>query len=333
MKAAIKKERALRSLAQTPLLCAMLCTLYKNRNKQLPADRIELYEACCAMLIEDRDKDRNIQLIGYPTLMKREKRSLLEGFAYWLMQNNWVSVHVHKADDFFDQELKRLHQLAEDVDGKSVRRLFVERTGLLREPVDRQIDFTHRTFQEFLAAKKAMDQGDTGYLASHAHEDLWQQTVVLACAHASAQKAEELLKALLEGGDKNKERRHALHLLAMACLETVINISPELKEEIQKRLEKLVPSKNLKEAKLLASAGEYGVPYLRRTKGQNLKIAQACIRCLALIGTDSALEYLAEYANDIRRGVIDELLRSRNFCQHEDYRTVVFPTRPSRFVF
>ena len=58
LKKEVECNRPLRNLATNPLLCAMLCALNRERREQLPLDRIKLYEACCEMLIEPRDKDR-----------------------------------------------------------------------------------------------------------------------------------------------------------------------------------------------------------------------------------------------------------------------------------
>lgn len=67
-----------------------------------------------------------------------------------------------------------------DASGSGVRRLFVERAGIIREPVAGQIDFTHRTFQEFLAAKAAVDEMDTGLLVENADDDQWREVIISA---------------------------------------------------------------------------------------------------------------------------------------------------------
>jgi predicted NACHT family NTPase len=77
LKENVKHNGAIRSLAVTPLLCAMLCALNRDRRQQLPANRIELYEACCSLLLERRDKERQIELIDYPVLNYSQKHRLL----------------------------------------------------------------------------------------------------------------------------------------------------------------------------------------------------------------------------------------------------------------
>lgn len=70
--------------------------------------------------------------------------------------------------------------LPQDTSGTSVRQLFVERSGMIREPVAGRVDFTHRTFQEFLAANATKEESDTGFLVGNAHNDQWREVIILA---------------------------------------------------------------------------------------------------------------------------------------------------------
>ncbi|WP_239695079.1 NACHT domain-containing protein, partial [Streptomyces sp. DvalAA-19] len=56
----IREERQLRRLASNPLLCALLCTLNRDRHSQLPRDRMELYRAALDLLLLRRDRERKI---------------------------------------------------------------------------------------------------------------------------------------------------------------------------------------------------------------------------------------------------------------------------------
>src|SRR5437588_6306482 len=98
LKEEVESSRAIRNLATNPLLCAMLCALNRERREQLPSDRIKLYEACCEMLIERRDKERRISLEDYPAkaLAYREKLVFLEDLAFWLIINGWSQVELQR---------------------------------------------------------------------------------------------------------------------------------------------------------------------------------------------------------------------------------------------
>lgn len=53
----------------------------------------------------------------------------------------------------------------------------LERGGVIREPVPGRVDFVHRTFQEYLAAREATEEEHIDTLVSHAHLDAWRETI------------------------------------------------------------------------------------------------------------------------------------------------------------
>ena len=321
LKRAIKRNRPLRNLAETPLLCAMLCALHRDRRQQLPSDRIELYEAGCNMLLERRDRERRIELRGYPQLNYRRKKLLLQDFAYWLLKNGWSEVTRQRADERFGQKLEQMDGLQEDATGANVRRLFVERSGLIREPVVGQVDFAHRTFQEFLAAQAVLDEGDFGLLVKNADDDQWREVVILAAGLARPKERGELIKDLITSGDEETSLRHKLHLLAVACLETSLELDRKVKEAVDQRLSQLVPPRSEAEAKDLASAGELAVPHLTLQKKEQYGsfVTAACIRALTLISGETALSALESYGSESRLSVVEELVKARDSFDSKEY--------------
>ena len=206
---------------------------------------------------------------------------------------------------------------------KQVVQYLLERSGLLREPVVERIDFIHRTFQEYLAAKRIVASQDIPFLLSHAHEAAWREVVILATGHAS-DGCEVILKGLLERADKEPTNRHYLSLLAVSCLETATAFSEDTRMLIQGRLAELVPPENMTEAKALASAGELAVPHLRGHAARNAKVVAACVRALSMIGGQSSLMALTEYGEDARVAVIGELMRARDSFDIVDFSAQVF---------
>ena len=73
--------------------------------------------------------------------------------------------------------------------------------------VDGQIQFVHRTFRDYLAAKEVVDSGDLGLLIDHAHLDQWHDVVIMAVAHARPGERELILTDLLRGNTAARERR------------------------------------------------------------------------------------------------------------------------------
>jgi hypothetical protein len=315
----LRSKRSLRNLATNPLLCALICALHRDRNQQLPADRIELYEAGVYMLLERREVERRVPLGDYPDLSYRKKRDLLEDLAYWMLQNGYTMVTQEQVDARLERALQYVVGLEEGVTPEQVRSLFVERSGLLSEPLSGQFNFAHRTFQEFLAAQAALDEGDVGVLIGHAHDDQWRQVILAAAGLGSKRVRNELIGGLIARGDREEEHRHAIHLLAVACLETATGLDPEVRGEVQARLEDLVPPKNLTEAAALASAGELAVPYLGYDAMLKASVAAACVRALSTIGGEAALTALEGYAGDARKTVGKELLKAWDSFDREEY--------------
>lgn len=323
LKNVIQTNRSIYNLATTPLLCSMISALHRDRRRQLPKDRVELYEACTYMLLERREIERQIDYSDYPGLTYRQKCALLQGFAYWLMKNGWSAVDLDRLDTHFESKLKNMEGLSKTT-GKDIRRLFVERSGMLREPVKGTVHFAHRTFQEFLAAQAALDEGDVGVLINKASDDQWKEVVILAAGLANHKVREELIKKIIARGDAERRRRHQLHLLAVACLETSVTLSPEVKQDIELRLSQMTPPKNITEAREWASAGELAITYLSKGAHSKAVVSAACVRALTLIGGELSLRALKEFAMDSRQTVINELVRGVDYFDKEEYAKTVF---------
>ena len=326
LKAALRARPAVRSLATSPLLCAMLCALHRERSEQLPQDRMELYRVALEMLLVRRDVDRRVA--GVERLPLKEKQLLLRDFAYWLVLNNYVDAEQTTAVERVAHKLASMPRV--DEDSSMAFRYLLERSGVLRAPVEGRVDFVHRTFQEYLAAEEAMEQGHVGLLVNNAHQDQWREVVILAAGHATLRQRETLLRGLLQRGEREPEYRHRLHLLAVACLETSPEVPAELTAELRDALSRLVPPRSMPEAQAVASAGQLAVPLLREFQAERGRIAAACVRALTLIGGDDALDALAAYGRDNRVEVINELLRAWESFELVEFAARVLADSPLR---
>ena len=307
LKATLRRTRSIANLATNPLLCAMLCAIHHDQKQKLPEDRIELYEACCQMLLVRRDEERAVSLVDYPKMSYREKKMLLWHLAYWMIDNGHTMVEMTRADSRFAAKLPESIRLKEN-DPALVRDFFIQRSGMLREPLPGMVDFTHRTFQEYLAAAAAIDEDNVGVLVDHAHDVQWREVVILAAGLGGKAQRQELLRGLLARGDAAEEERHTLHMLAVSCLDTATELDREIQTEIQSRLAALIPPQSMTEAKALAAAGELAIPHLHYRKALKAKEAAASIRVLTLIGGDAAEATLTGYVQDARTTVKKELL-------------------------
>lgn len=325
--AVIRDNPQLRALATSPLLCAMLCALNRDRRAQLPRDRLELYRISLETLLERRDVER-VVMSGGVELALPQKELLLRYFAYWLVVNGKTDSDRAAAITCISRSLQSLPDLSEAYEPETVYEYLLNRSGLLREAVVGRTDFIHRTFQEYLAAKEIVEQDSIGLLLEHAGSDSWRDVIILAVGHARVRERHELIEGLLAQGEAEPEMRHRLHLLAVACLETARQLSPELVLRLRGTLETLVPPTNMTEARALASAGELAVPLLRTFAGAGVNVAAASVRTLALIGTPAAMDALTAFAADSRVTVTRELVRAWSFFDPSDYAERVLSNSP-----
>ncbi|WP_018353564.1 NACHT domain-containing protein [Longispora albida] len=320
---ALDTRSHLRRLAGYPLLCALMCALHRDRRGQLPENRMELYEVALHMLLERRDKERHIQALP---LTRTERSLLLQQVAYWLIRN---SLSDAPAEAVEKQIALRLSGMRGNHEPAAVLRHLLERTGLLREPVHGRIDFVHRTFQEYLAAKAAIDADDRGTLISHAHLDQWREVVVMAAGHASAPERERLLTALLTRAETSPQRRRdALLLIAIACLEVSPELPPTLRAHIDQASNQLLPPKSMTTAHVIAATGELALDLLARTIPSTPREVAATIRAAAETGDPAALPLIGRLAARPERIVHNEVIRAWEKFDPEEYARLVLANAP-----
>ena len=307
----IRSNRSLQRLATSPLLCAMLCALHRERVQNLPGDRIELYRACIEMFFR-RDTERKIDLGDYPNVGNRQKITALGDLGLWLIRNDLTMASQQQVDTRLEQSLRAMGSSVEGITGAHLRRLCVERSGILRQPEPDRIDFPHRTFQEYLAAQAALREGCAGELVTNAHRDQWREVLILAAGLGNEAQAEQIVLGIIERGDNEKSIRAALYLLATVCHETVVRF-PEgssASATVKKKLQTIIPPKNITSARELAQAGDLVVPYLGYNERWRAASAAACVRTLALVGGDAAYAAIAKYRGDSRAFIWQEIVYS-----------------------
>jgi hypothetical protein len=315
----------LQNLAASPLLCAMLCALNLDRDSNLPRNRMDVYQAAVDMLLKRRDEKRGVQT-AMPELTSRDQLQLLQQVAWWLTVNGRTELSRSEAEYQIGQRLAGIRQIT--ATPAAVLEHMIERSGILREPVPDRIDFVHRTFQEYLAAREAADQGHTGVLLEHAHLDTWRETIILAVGHANVPIRNEILTGLLNCADQKPKHARRLQLLAAACLETAPAVEPQLLDAVRSRLRELVP-RSIIEARSLAAVGESLLTELPAdittlTESQ----AVATVRAAALVNGPAALNILARYAADPRSRIQRELIKSWEYFDPIEYADKVLADAP-----
>ena len=320
----LRLRPALRRLTTNPLLCSMICALHRDSRENLPSERLKLYEQCAEMLLSKRDEGRKVQLgPEYAKINPSQQRALVENFAYWMMRNNYSDVSLEDADAQFQAKLPTL--ATPDATGVSVRRYLVERTSLLREPVDGRIDFTHRTFEEFFAAHQALKENDLGLLVNKATDDQWRELIILAAGIARPKEADRFLRNLIKRAKtlKRQTLHHRVLLLAVACLETCVELTPVTREYIIEQASSLFPPKDDDEARLVSAAGDPAVPLLVYNPQHIAAESIACIRALAQIGTSKAMHSIAAYMDAPALEVREAIVEVWDFFDRAEYARLV----------
>ncbi|MEU6861990.1 NACHT domain-containing protein [Streptomyces sp. NPDC046876] len=300
---AVSARRDLGRLATNPLMCALLCALNRDRRMQLPRARKELYDAALDMLLVRRDTEREIAGVEGVYLTRDEQILLLQRFAYWLIRNGQVEAGRDEAVELVDEWLEAMPQVREQGAAEQVFAHLLIRSGLLREPVKGSVDFVHRTFQDYLGAKAAVESRDFGVLVKNAHDDTWDDVVRMAVGHARPDERTRILRGLLRRADKVKGASSRLVLLAAASLEHAPELDPALRREIQSRTAELLPPRTPEQAEELAKAGELVLDLLPGPEGLSEDEAAACVRTATTVGGARAMAVVARFRQDGRTSV------------------------------
>ncbi|MCW2899761.1 MAG: hypothetical protein JWO67_2026 [Streptosporangiaceae bacterium] len=320
----VHARRHLRELATNPLLCALLCALHLDRRMQLPQDRMELYAVALELLLERRETERRISDSG-PALSRTDKSLILQNLAYWLIRNGMSDASCDRVVEQVEQTLALMPRVT--AGAEQVFSHLLNRSGLIREPVTGRVDFVHGTFQEYLAARAAIEAEDIGLLVEHAQDDQWREVIVMAAGHAQPRQRTELLRGLLDRAVRDPSVRRALRVLAVTCQETCPQLDPSLQEEIQQVTRDLLPPRVMADAKALAAAGEFVLDLLADHPPRGVRQAAATIRAAAGIGGDPALKVIARCARYEDSRIHEELMRAwPRFDPAEFAHTVLRPS-------
>jgi NACHT domain len=145
LKMLLRNTKSLRTLATTPLLCAMLCALHYLKQQELPANRLSLYDAAVRMLLDQRDRARRIGPLSFPQLNEEQKRAFLEHIAYWMLRNGVASTSIDQARDEIRKRQGVVQNLPTDATAEIILDLLLQRSGILRSPSQGSVDFVHKT--------------------------------------------------------------------------------------------------------------------------------------------------------------------------------------------
>ncbi|MEU6822923.1 NACHT domain-containing protein [Streptomyces atriruber] len=280
----VRSAPELERLATNPLMCGMLCALHRERRGFLPQDRKSLYEAALTMLLERRDVERDVVAVRMPFATQVQ---LLQKLAWWLIRNSRAEMDRSEAVHILGEAAPSMNL---DGSGEEVYAWLLLRAGLLREPAHGRVDFLHRTFQDYLGARLAVQELDFGLLLDHADRAEWEDVILLAVAHARPKEAERMLQRLVADGTARGK------LLAAASLRYAAEVAPSVRQQVEERVRSLIPPRTEREAFTLAEVGGGLVlgllPGPDEVEGE---LAYLVPLVAARVGGSSALHFLTRF--------------------------------------
>ncbi|AXK36133.1 NACHT domain-containing protein [Streptomyces armeniacus] len=294
---AVRLNGDLGSLAVNPLMCGLLCALHRERRGFLPHSRKDLYDAALSMLLERRDAERAVTAAAALPLSKETQVQLLQKLAHWMMRNDRAEMDRTDAVERLAHALRNMTHI--EATPERVFRHLLDRSGLLREPAADRVDFVHRTFQDYLAGKAAVEEGDFPLLIDNADNDQWADVIQMAVAHARPAERARIVRGVLaeetsiESGDPLPFRRVAL---AAACVKHATEIDADVVRKVDHNTRVMLPPGSISLAIAIAeSAGPLLLGLLPGPEGLAAHEAEAVVIAASRIATDAALPILARF--------------------------------------
>lgn len=260
LKGRIREKGAIEKLAQTPLLCSVICVVHRFLGQRIPARRVALYEAITNVLLYEWDRakfpDKPDVVLG--KLDAHAKRALLSRLARAMHLERAAEWPAEKVIASFEEKLPDLGYEAGEAAGLVAE--IRDRNGVLVERSPGSFAFSHMTFQEYLAAMEMVNRREYGELLERSRDRWWHEVIVLAAGFPGAE-VTRLVRGLL-AADKGKVGEGTM--LAAQCADTAIDMPAALRARIDERVAKVVPPETVEALNALMRLGDVAGPVLLR---------------------------------------------------------------------
>ncbi len=233
MTKAIQDVRAIRELAENPLLLTLMAIL--NRYQELPRDRNELYEQATRVLLHQWDAERAIQSdpeLANSSIDLRDKQAMLRAVAFFMQSDpQMLSGNAIAANELEDILFKYLDSQGHEKARSLAKRLVLqlrERNYILCLLGADYYAFVHRTFLEFFCAAAWVwryEKGEKGRrytieklgeetFEKYWHDEKWHEALKLISAKLEPEAVEEILTSLLENPNARQHEYRNIFLTA-----------------------------------------------------------------------------------------------------------------------
>jgi hypothetical protein len=185
----IFKNLALNALAENPLLLTMIVKTHKEE-VELPKSRVDIYEKIFSLILGKRASVKQMPL----TLPALENKMVLQSLAWNLVQRETTLCGLNDAASWIDACLAACRK-ERTLTATNFLREIQYMAGLLQEKKPGMLEFSHPTFQEYLAARylRELSDGESQLLAK-LDNDRWEEVI---CFYAALGDASNLITALI----------------------------------------------------------------------------------------------------------------------------------------
>lgn len=295
---------AISDMADSPLLTAMLCCLYATGNTSAPEKRGNLYDLVVTALLDARERERGECPPEWKALDVRKKKLLVGGVAKAMAEHNLMTLPVNGTSMSSTPTVRGIvaHALRmfgkEPMEASAWTEIVLARSIVLQRISTEEVEFAHRSIQDYLAAKAFLDARSVGRMCELAEAGQWS-ILPFACyeAEGDLDTVDQIVEWLLTRTEifKGAEKRLVLSVL-VECLGAVTTMSPDLRARAEQAAETIFPPRDEVEMKSLASLGDAAVSYLAEDRVVGASTRRLAIEALSRIGTTGALDALSQYA-------------------------------------
>lgn len=218
----INNSAPLATMAVNPLLLTMIATVHRRGNV-LPGKRVELYKEICQVLLERRQRAKNIP----DTLTATQKQTVLQELALGLMQMKTRDFKLPKGISLIRNKLATVagSQVKPEEFFQQIRDI----SGLLVEKEVNEYEFAHLSFQEYLAAVQIKESIKEEILIQNIDSSWWAETIRL---YAGQSNASNLIRTVLVMSSPSVEAM----TLAYDCLEEGLIVDEDVRQQMEERL-------------------------------------------------------------------------------------------------